>query len=160
MIDNRYKATRRQLKNMFDKYGVGFTCACCYLMENGFVKVNNMTDEEFEKIKQQLYEQEKESREKGHPIVGTEFQIQIVEVAKEITRISTEMELLMFQKEMPWEVGIKEPKYYKRIIQDLIYHIYSMDNEDEESWPMFQIRMMELLDLEEEDYNDLWTENR
>lgn len=155
MVDNRYKKTSKQLKNMFDKYGVGFNCACGYLMEHGFIEVNNMTNKKFEEIKVKLHKEEAESREKGVPIIGTEFQIQVIELAREITKISTEMELLMFQKEMPWNVGIKEPKYYKEIIQNLITIAHEENMYDIE-WNEFQEQLKEKLMLEDEEYDDLW----
>ena len=155
MVSKKYKETSKYLENLFDKYGIGFTCACCYLVENGFVKVREMTDEDFEKIKEDLYEEVREAREKGYAVVGTEFQIHIVELAREIVTKVSEMELLMFQKEMPWEVGIKEPKYYKEIIQNLIVIAHEENMYDIE-WDEFQEQLKEKLDLEDEEYDDLW----
>jgi hypothetical protein len=114
-----------------------------------------MTDEDFEKIKQGLYEEEKEAREKGCAVVGTEFQMHIVELAREIVTKVSEMELLMFQKEMPWDVGIEEPKYYKEIIQNLIVIAHEENMYDIE-WDEFQEQLKEKLDLEDEEYDDLW----
>lgn len=155
MIDNRYKEARKYLKNLFDKYGIDFTMACGYLMEHGFIKVREMTDEDFEKIKEGLYEEEREARAKGYNVVGIEFQIHIVELAREIVTKVSEMELLMFQKEMPWDVGIKEPKHYKEIIQNLIIIAHEENMYDIE-WDEFQEQLKEKLMLEDEEYDDLW----
>ena len=150
-----YKDAKMELKKMMDRYGVQFNMAVTYLMDVGWENIENIDEEEYF---QERVKEIEEIKAKGNiACVSAEFLLDMLKLAKQIAKISSPWNLLIFAKDcMPLWTGHMELDRACTLANNLISmvleeNLYDWSSDSEE----FREHVMDYCGMIEDEWEEI-----
>ena len=150
-----YRKAKEELNKMMDNYGVQFNMAVIYLMDAGWNNIEEINEDEFMEA---CKKEDKEIKARGnHPLCTPEFKLELLQLAKQIAKIISPWNLLVFAKDcMPIYTGGMDLKRACAIADNLISmvleeNMYDYDGEEDD----FREHVMDYCDMVEEEWEQI-----
>ena len=150
---NEYLKAKELLLHMLNEHQLMFNMALTHLWNVGY---NNIKSVNLENVRKRAEEEEQRIKEKGNlPWATVDFQVEIVELAKEIASIASPVNLMTFIQDcMDWYTGNMNKKKLKQLLADALNMAWK-DNlyaYDADQW---KERVMNYLNIDEEEYDEI-----
>lgn len=150
-----YKDVRKELKKMMDSHGVQFNMAVTYLMDVGWNNIEEIDEVEFYANHVKEYN---EIKARGNIAMATpDFMLEMLQLAKEISKITSPWNLLTFAKDcIPLWTGKMELDRACSIADNLIFmvleeNMYDWSEDPEE----FREHVMDYCDMVEDEWEQI-----
>lgn len=148
-----YREAREKLLEMMHRNPVMFNMAVTYIVDVGY---RNIAEIDLDEVLRVAQKDEEEAKESGHILLMTpEFQTGIVELAKEIVKVASPSDILVFSKDcMPWNVTGPTVEDLSKVLYNVINYAYE-DTIGSYSWDEWLNILAYECGLEREDLEEM-----